>query len=144
MALTLSSHQQGNSITQALHAIETQISSGWMSHSAAVKTQPKFSLTYASLAHAHWLQSPLCQALDKAAKSVKEAFDAAEKALADARKSVVEKKEECKRKMSLKCDNCKSLKCKQAEKNCKGFLDEAGKWIGGVVDAAGKFSSDKI
>lgn len=46
--------------------------------------------------------------------------------------------------MSLKCDNCKSLKCKQAEKNCKGFLDDAGKWIGGVVDAAGKFSSDKI
>ncbi|XP_058970157.2 uncharacterized protein [Pocillopora verrucosa] len=83
--------------------------------------------------------SGINDALDAAAKSVKEAFDAAEKALADARQSVVAKKEECKRKMSLKCDNCKSLKCKQAEKNCKGFLDDAGKWIGGVVDAAGKW-----
>ena len=47
----------------------------------------------------------------------------------EARESVVKAKEDCKRKMSLKCDNCKSLKCKQAEKDCKGFLDAAGKWI---------------
>ncbi len=40
--------------------------------------------------------------------------------------------------MTLKCDNCKKLKCAQAERNCKGFLDAAGKWIGGVVNAAGK------
>ena len=39
--------------------------------------------------------------------------------------------------MSLKCDRCKDLKCKQAERNCKGFLDKVGKWIGGVVNAAG-------
>ena len=69
---------------------------------------------------------------------MKAAFDAAEKSLSDARKDVLEKKAECKRKMSLKCDNCKNLKCKQAEDNCKEFLDAAGKWIGGVVDATGK------
>lgn len=40
--------------------------------------------------------------------------------------------------MSLKCDRCKDLKCRQAERNCKGFLDAAGKWIGGVVNAAGR------
>ena len=66
------------------------------------------------------------------------AFDAAEKKLRDARNHVIEKKAECKRKMSLKCDKCKNLKCKQAERNCKGFLDAAGKWIGGVVNAAGE------
>ena len=66
------------------------------------------------------------------------AFDAAEKKLRDARNHVIEKKAECKRKMSLKCDRCKNLKCKQAERNCKGFLDAAGKWIGGVVNAAGE------
>ena len=71
----------------------------------------------------------LFQALDEAAKSVKAAFDAAEKELADARQSIINAKEDCKRKMSLKCDNCKNLKCKEAERNCKGFLDAAGKWI---------------
>ena len=71
----------------------------------------------------------LFQALDAAADAVKGAFDAAQKELASARQSVIEKKEECKRKMSLKCDNCKNLKCKEAERNCKGFLDAAGKWI---------------
>ena len=40
--------------------------------------------------------------------------------------------------MALKCDNCKKLKCAQAERNCKGFLDAAGKWIGGIVNAAGE------
>lgn len=39
--------------------------------------------------------------------------------------------------MVLKCDNCRKLKCAQAVVNCKGFLDKAGKWIGGVVDMAG-------
>ena len=78
------------------------------------------------------------QALDDAAKAVKAAFDAAQKKLQDARNAVVEKKAECKRKMSLKCDRCKDLKCRQAERNCKGFLDAAGKWIGGVVNAAGR------
>jgi len=76
--------------------------------------------------------------LDDAAKAVKAAFDAAQKKLQDARNHVIEKKAECKRKMSLKCDRCKNLKCKQAERNCKGFLDAAGKWIGGVVNAAGR------
>ena len=46
-------------------------------------------------------------------------------------------KRRCKEVMQLKCSNCYSLKCKQAEKNCKGFLDKAGKWIGGVINAAG-------
>ncbi|KAJ7381185.1 hypothetical protein OS493_004785 [Desmophyllum pertusum] len=82
---------------------------------------------------------PFIEALDAAAKSVKAAFDAAKKSLQDAQNAVLEKKAECKRKMSLKCDNCKNLKCKQAKDNCKGFLDAAGKWIGGVVDAAGKW-----
>ena len=47
-------------------------------------------------------------------------------------------KRRCKEKMQLKCSNCYSLKCKQAEENCKGFLDKAGKWIGGVVNAVGE------
>ena len=68
--------------------------------------------------------------MDEAAKSVKAAFDAAEKSLRDAQRAVIEKKEECKRKLQLKCDNCKSLKCKQAVDDCKGFMDKAGKWIG--------------
>ena len=69
------------------------------------------------------------KALDEAAKAVRAAFDAAQRELANARQAVIDAKEECKRKMSLKCDNCKNLKCKEAEKNCKGFLDAAGKWI---------------
>lgn len=78
------------------------------------------------------------QALDAAAKAVKGAFDAAQKKLSDARNKVIQEKENCKRKMALKCDNCKKLKCAQAERNCKGWLDAAGKWIGGVVNAAGE------
>ena len=69
------------------------------------------------------------QALDEAAKAVQATFDAAEKELRNAREAVVEAKEDCKRKMSLECDNCKNLKCKEAEENCKGHLDAAGKWI---------------
>ena len=60
---------------------------------------------------------------------MKAAFDAAEQELANARQSVINAKEDCKRKMSLKCDNCKSLKCMEAERDCKGKLDAAGKWI---------------
>ena len=81
------------------------------------------------------------QALDAAAKAVKGAFDAAQKKLSDARNKVIQEKENCKRKMALKCDNCKKLKCAQAERNCKGWLDAAGKWIGGVVNAAGELPS---
>ena len=69
---------------------------------------------------------------------MKGAFDEAQKKLAEAREAVIREKENCKRKMTLKCDNCKKLKCAQAERNCKGFLDAAGKWIGGVVNAAGE------
>ena len=75
-------------------------------------------------------ETAVFQALDEAAKAVTAAFDAAEKSLRDAQKAVTEKKEECKRKLELKCDNCKDLKCKQAEDDCKGFMDAAGKWIG--------------
>ena len=80
----------------------------------------------------------LFKALDAAAKAVKGAFDEAQKKLAEAREAVIREKENCKRKMALKCDNCKKLKCAQAERNCKGFLDKAGKWIGGVVNSVGK------
>ena len=71
---------------------------------------------------------------------MKGAFDSAQKALSDARNDVVAKKEKCKRDLQLKCDNCKKLKCREAENNCKGFLDKAGKWIGGVVDKAGRLT----
>ena len=37
--------------------------------------------------------------------------------------------------MQLNCDNCKSLKCKQAEDDCKGFMDAAGKWIGKALSS---------
>ena len=77
------------------------------------------------------------QALDAAAKAVDGAFKEAQKQLRSAQDKVIGAKEDCKRKMSLKCDNCKNLKCAQAEKNCKGFLDAAGKWIGGVVNKVG-------
>ena len=69
---------------------------------------------------------------------MKGAFDAAQKQLQNARNDVVAKKEQCKRELQLKCDKCKELKCKEAENNCKGFLDKAGKWIGGVVDKVGR------
>ena len=69
---------------------------------------------------------------------MKGAFDEAQKKLAEAREAVIREKENCKRKMALKCDNCKKLKCAQAERDCKGFLDSAGKWIGGAVNSAGK------
>ena len=86
----------------------------------------------------HIFPNTLFQALDAAAKAVKGAFDEAQRRLSDARNAVIREKENCKRKMTLKCDNCKKLKCAQAERNCKGFLDAAGKWIGGVVNAAGE------
>lgn len=71
---------------------------------------------------------------------MKGAFEAAQKSLSDARRKVIGAKEDCKRKMSLKCDKCKNLKCQQATRNCKGALDKFGKWIGGVVNAAGRHS----
>ena len=77
----------------------------------------------------------LLQPLDEAAKAVRAAFEAAKKSLQDAQRAVTEKKEECKRKLEIDCDNCKSLKCKQAEEGCKDFLDDAGKWIGDTATA---------
>ena len=71
---------------------------------------------------------------------MKGAFDSAQKSLQDARNDVVAKKAQCKRELQLKCDKCKELKCKQAEKDCKGFLDKAGKWIGGAVDDTGRLT----
>ena len=47
-------------------------------------------------------------------------------------------KDNCGRKMQLKCDNCRTLKCKEAESGCKGFLDKAGKWIGDKINDVGK------
>ena len=81
------------------------------------------------------------QALDAAARAVKGAFDAAQMALADARARVVREKENCRRKLTLECDNCKRLKCAKAKKDCKGALDKDGKWIGGVVNKAGKIEN---
>lgn len=57
----------------------------------------------------------------------------------DAIDHVKEAKQRCKEKLRIKCSNCYNLKCKQATDNCKGFLDKAGKWIGGVINKAGKF-----
>ena len=78
------------------------------------------------------------QALDAAADAVDKAFKEAQAQLRSAQDKVIKAKEDCKRKMSLKCENCRNLKCRQAEKNCKGFLDAAGKWIGGVVNKVGE------
>ena len=50
---------------------------------------------------------------------------------------MIDKREECKRKMQLKCDDCMDLKCKEAERGCKGFLNDAAEWIGGRVDDVG-------
>ncbi len=66
------------------------------------------------------------------------AFKAAQKTLNDAIEDVKRAKNKCKEKLQLKCKNCYSLKCAQAEKNCKGFLNDAKKWIGGAINAAGK------
>lgn len=77
--------------------------------------------------------------IDDVVAAIRGVFDKAKEELGKARRAVIEKREECKRKMQLKCDNCKKLKCAQAERNCKGFLDKAGKWIGGVVNAVGKW-----
>lgn len=84
------------------------------------------------------ISSFVSQALDEAAAAVKGAFDAAQRRLRGAQEDVKRKKEECKRKMSLKCDRCRSLKCKKAQNDCKGFLDKAGKWIGGAINAVGQ------
>jgi hypothetical protein len=75
--------------------------------------------------------------LDEAASAVKGAFEEAQRKLRSAQDHVKRKKEECKRKMSLKCDRCRDLKCKKAENDCKGFLDKAGKWIGGAINTVG-------
>ena len=77
--------------------------------------------------------------MDEAASAVKGAFDAAQTKLRGAREDVIRKKEECKRKMSLKCDRCRDLKCKKAKDDCNGFLDKAGKWIGGAINTVGMF-----
>ena len=55
----------------------------------------------------------------------------------DAIDKVKDAKRKCKEKLKLKCSNCYALKCKQATENCKGFLNKAGKWIGGVINKAG-------
>lgn len=77
--------------------------------------------------------------MDEAAAAVKGAFDEAQRKLRGAQDDVRRKKEECKRKMSLKCDRCRDLKCKKAQNDCKGFLDKAGKWIGGAINAVGMY-----
>ena len=53
-------------------------------------------------------------------------------------------KADCIEKLKLKCSNCYALKCKEAENNCKGFLDKAGKWIGGAINAAGEIIYQSI
>lgn len=75
---------------------------------------------------------------------MKGAFDEAQKKLRGAQDHVKRKKEDCKRKMSLKCDRCRDLKCKKAENDCKGFLDKAGKWIGGAINAVGTYSASCV
>ena len=79
------------------------------------------------------------KAIENARKAVDKAMKAAQATLRSKVEDVKAAKRRCKEKMQLKCSNCYSLKCKQAEQNCKGFLDKAGKWIGGVINAAGKW-----
>lgn len=79
------------------------------------------------------------QAIERARKAVDEAFKAAQATLNEKVEDVKRAKRRCKEVMQLKCKNCYALKCKEAEQNCKGFLDKAGKWIGGVINSAGKF-----
>lgn len=78
------------------------------------------------------------KAIENARKAVDKAMKQAQATLRSKVDDVKAAKRRCKEKMQLKCSNCYSLKCKQAEDNCKGFLDKAGKWIGGVVNAVGK------
>lgn len=66
------------------------------------------------------------------------AFKAAQATLNEKVNDVKRAKQRCKEVMQLKCKNCYALKCKEAEQNCKGFLDKAGKWIGGAINTAGK------
>ena len=82
--------------------------------------------------------------MDKAAKAVRAAFDAAKKSLQDAQKAVTEKKEECIRKLELKCDECKSLKCKQAEDDCKDFMNAAGKWTSKALASVSDCSKGEV
>ena len=67
--------------------------------------------------------------MKKAADAVKGAFDAAQKTLRSAQDHVIQKKEECKRKMTLECDNCRKLKCKKAQDDCNAFFARVGKWF---------------
>ena len=39
--------------------------------------------------------------------------------------------------MELECDNCRDLKCRQAEDDCKDFLDDAGNWISNAGETVG-------
>ena len=82
----------------------------------------------------------LSQELDAAAKSVDAFFEAAQTILQEAQQDVLEEKENCKRKMELDCDSCMALKCQQAEDDCKGFMDEAGKWIGKALSSVSDVS----
>ncbi|XP_048580608.1 uncharacterized protein LOC5507741 isoform X2 [Nematostella vectensis] len=117
---------------------------------AEVYIEAKYGITFDFLlpqsfyVHVEVDLSGINKALDEAAAWVKGAFEAAQKKLSDARNHVIEKKAECKRKMSLKCDNCKRMQCARAERNCKGALDAAGKWIGGVINAAGKWIAGAV
>ena len=80
------------------------------------------------------------QAIKKAREAVDKAMKAAQATLRSKVEDVKAAKRRCKEIMQLKCSNCYSLKCKEAENNCKGFLDKAGKWIGGVINAAGRIN----
>jgi len=82
--------------------------------------------------------SGITKAIEDARKSVDRAFKAAQAKIRGAIAKVKKAKADCKEKLKLKCSNCYSLKCKQAEKNCKGFLDAAGKWIAGAVKKSWK------
>ena len=77
------------------------------------------------------------QAIENARKSVDKAFKAAQRTLNEKIEDVKRAKRRCKEIMQLKCSKCYGLKCKQAEDNCKGLLDKAGKWIGGVINSVG-------
>uniref|UniRef100_A0A7M5WWB1 Hemicentin-1 n=2 Tax=Clytia hemisphaerica TaxID=252671 RepID=A0A7M5WWB1_9CNID len=66
----------------------------------------------------------LTDAIEKARRSVDQAFKAAQKHLRSAISHVQRQKQKCKEKMTLKCNRCHNIKCKETAKKCKGFLDD--------------------
>ncbi|XP_047124114.1 uncharacterized protein LOC101237974 isoform X1 [Hydra vulgaris] len=81
----------------------------------------------------------LTDAIERARKAVNDAFIYAQKKLLSAVEDVKAAKIKCKEKLKIDCANCYALKCREAQNNCKNFLDSAGKWIGGQFNKFGQW-----